>query len=202
MKECTRVRRRIRWWQHFSSGLESHLNAEQLFFHGRSANFDAGVWNVPIGTVDQCPEQWGVLLLSFLLKTHQTNPYGNYQRNLECRVRPCLATYLLMKSGRLIYENELSDTDMRLHEACSMLLKWIPTALSRGKFLYSDEWLVYLSSLIRNAVLGQTESLLHDSHVRPLIHVMIWKSVTVSHIICRNYQWCFIHWQLTSWGFM
>ena len=40
--------------------------------------------------------------------------------------------------------------------------------------------------------LGQTWSFLHDSHVRPLIHVRIWRRVSVSHIICRNYQWFFI----------
>jgi hypothetical protein len=62
-------------------------------------------------------------MLSVQLKTHQTNPYGNYQRNLEYRVRPCLATYLLMKSGRLMFEKELSDADMRRHEACAMLLE-------------------------------------------------------------------------------
>ena len=78
-------------------------------------------------TVDQCPEQWGELLLSFLLKSHQTNPQGNYQQNLEYRVRPCLAKYLLMKLGRLIFENEISDLDMRRHEACAMLLERIPT---------------------------------------------------------------------------
>jgi len=45
--------------------------------------------------------------------------------------------------------------------------------------------------------LGQTESLIHnDSNVRQLINAMIWRSVTVSRIICRNYRWCFIHWRV------
>jgi hypothetical protein len=108
------------------------------------------------------PMSWTVRCIAviFLLKTHQTNLYGNYQRNLEYRVRPCLTTYLLMKSGRPIYENELSDADIRRYEACAMLLEWIPTALSRGKFLCSDEWVVYLSSLIRNAVFGPVRILI------------------------------------------
>lgn len=194
MKECTRVRRRIRWWQHFSSGTGSHLSAQQLSYHGRRANFDVGMRNVLIGKVDQCPEQWGVLLLPFLLKTHHTNPYGNYQWNLEYRVRPCLATYLLMKSSRPIFEKVLSDANMRRHEACAMLLEWFATALSRSKFLCSDEWVVYLSSLIRNAFFGPKRILItrftcETTHTRVDMEKCYHKSY-----FYRNYQWCFIHW--------
>ena len=65
----------------------------KYFYHGRSTNFRARMRNVLIGTVDQYAEQRGVLLLSFPLRTQQTNPYGNYQRKLDYRVRPCLAKW-------------------------------------------------------------------------------------------------------------
>ena len=144
------------------------------------------------------PMSWTVRCAAviFSTKNHQANPYGNYQRKLEYRLRPCLGKYLLMKSGRLIFENEITDVDMRRHEACAVLLEWFPTTLSRTKFLRSDERVVYLSSPIRNAVLGPNRILItqftfETTHTHDDV-----ENVTVSHIICRNYQWYFIHWHV------
>jgi len=104
------VHERVHMGQTMNQVMTAFQQRRETLLSWRSANFDAGMRNILIGTVDQCPEQWGVLLLSFLLKTHQTNPQGNYQRNLEYRVRPCLAKKLLMMFGRLIFENEISVT--------------------------------------------------------------------------------------------
>jgi hypothetical protein len=90
-----------------------------------------------------------------------------------------------VKSFWPIFANRLGDTDLkRRHEAYALFLKGFQTALSSIRVTFADYCAVYRNPLPWNVIcLKQAETSLPNHPP----HVMIWRSVTDSHVIGTNF---------------
>jgi len=92
---------------------------------------------------------------------------------------------LNVRPYRPTFVNELSDGDMdRRYESCRALLVTFFNAISKAKFIFSDEYALYRTARDRNVVFWskETPNFTQDLEHKPT-HVMIWAGITLDYLI-------------------
>jgi hypothetical protein len=99
-------------------------------------------------------------------------------------VMKCLVwTVGLIIAYRPVFVNELNCADARRHEACVLLLAGFPRALSRGKFLFSDECLICRSSQTGKLFFGSNKILTTRLKWKPTSHTCWYGEVQMTVVI-------------------
>ncbi len=110
-----------------------------------------GIWRILFGAVDQYPKWWPVIWFPLSLNDHHTSPCGNDQQNFSTTF-----DHVWPQEGpgdEAILASVCIWTQQCWHETMSQSMCFVVGMIS-GKILFSDECVVYFSSLSWNVFWG------------------------------------------------
>jgi hypothetical protein len=113
-------------------------------------------------------------------------PQPTYAAVWMIRMKCCVWTVCLIVAYRPVFVNELNCADVRRHEVCVLLLARFPRALSRGKFLFSDECLICRSSQTGTLFFGSNKILITRLKWKPTLHTWWYGEVQLTVVILAH----------------
>jgi hypothetical protein len=131
------------------SGKSSLCRATLLSWEKR--DFHTGMRNIPLGSIDQYPGKWRVLLLPITLNNHRKNPYGKDQRTWNTAFDHVWPQGPVddVCSANIFKRTQQCWHEMTSRSMC-FALRMISNTLVVREISISDECVIYRNSLIWN----------------------------------------------------